>query len=95
MKKKIIISCKGDHNWEKTFYSKKKAYEFLYNLLEVNDLLEEEFVFDIEDDCIVWKEGRNKKYCAGWHWLDEHYRKKQIIMPDGESLYDLFALRYS
>jgi len=94
--KKIVLQGKGDNNWKESFDSEEKAFWFLYSKLSgveryfSDSLKHDSFVFDIEDDIIIWKQGGKEKYCAGWHWMEEQ-DKEQIIMPNGNTLYEMFC----
>ena len=95
MENKVILACKGDNNWREVFDNEERACWFLYRLLsEVERYCKGSnfgrFAFDIEDDCILWKQGDNIKYCNGWHWI-QHNDKEKIVMPDGRKLYDIFT----
>jgi hypothetical protein len=92
---KIILACRGDNNWREVFDSEEGAYWFLYGLLSKVERYYKNsdfgsFAFDIEDDCILWKQGDKIKYCNGWHWI-QHNDKEKIVMPDGRELYSIFS----
>lgn len=92
----IKIIGKGDNEYQREFDNGEEAYDFLwslvgklygyYRLTQTNDRL---YVFDIEDDLIIWQEEGKEWYCAGWHWREKQ-RKEPIIMPNGRSLYSIF-----
>lgn len=92
---KIILACRGDNNWREEFDNEQSAYWFLYGLLSKVERYYigsdfGGFAFDIEDDCIIWKQGDKVKYCNGWHWT-QHSDKEKIVMPDGRELYSIFS----
>lgn len=94
-KEKVTLACRGDNNWKETFDNEEGAFWFLYRLLsEVERYYGNSdfgrFAFDIEDDCILWRQGDVVRYCNGWHWT-QHSDKEKIVMPDGRVLYDIFS----
>jgi len=94
--KKIILSSKGDNNWKEKFDTEERAYWFLWGVVSEKeryfscDADEHRFSFDCEDDLITWEQDGKKKYCAGWHWMDQR-EEEQIIMPNGKSLYSIMS----